>query len=526
MDDRITADVEVDELEQVNARLRKLINVDRRVISKKHTIQYIIYNSFKGIGINDYKGDFIEGVLNINLKELLPKANAILGIWDIADDFFVGSVIEKTRTRWGKFIPHMVFSAIPLAVITCIFWLLPQLLTQNMLADSMNMQKFITYVLIEMFIEFFSNFQSVAQSGYLSTITPYPADRRRLISVSSFISGLVGNIPSIGIQLYFDMIRNNIIKPPVGFTQAQTQRLAMRKLGPAAAIISGIVIFWYASTARERVNQNIERPKILTNLKTVLKYKPVRMYIISNALGSFNSGFSTNDYYKQVLNWSTFETVAGIPSFFFKPIGYTQYNKLATKLPTRTLFVFGRCFAKALYIPVFLCGMFLKDKNGKHFFTKRTPMIIMTAIWECVYAALEGIRIVSGNEIYNECNDYIEWKSGQRNEAALSATNSFISKVLARANGILSLKIKSWIGYDQEAYMKVVEQPFRAQKGIFTLSTLVPAIIVILSIIPMRWYELDKDTRDLMYRELNERRTALAESITQSETSGEAATES
>lgn len=502
------------ELEQVNSELHTLVKADRRVISKKHTVEYMIYNAFKDIGINDYKNDFIEGVLNINMKVLQPKAQAILGVWDIVDDFIVGSIIEKTRTRWGKFVPHMAMWAIPLAAITCIFWLLPQMLPASMLENSMNMSKFAIYVVIEMMIELFGNFKNVAQSGYLSTITPYPSDRRRLISVTNFVSGLIGNIPSLGIQLYFDLIRNNIIKTPVGFTQSQMQRIAIRKLGPAAAIISGVVIFWYASKAKERVHQKIEKPKIIDSLKMVLRYRPVLMYMISNGLGSFDSGFSTNDYYKQVLNWSTFETVAGIPSVLFKPIGYSQYNKLASKMPTKNLFVVSQSFAKMLYIPLFFYGILFKDKKGNPFFKLRTPMIIVTALWECVYASFEGVKSVSNNEIYNECNDFIEWKSGCRNEAALSAASAFICKIPGRLNGIITPLIKSAIGYSQEAYMNVTAQPAKAQRGIFALSTIVPAIIILMSMIPMHWYDIDKDTRDRMYRELNERRAITAENIT------------
>ena len=45
------------------------------------------------------------------------------------------------------------------------------------------------------------------------------------------------------------------------------------------------------------------------------------------------------------------------------------------------------------------------------------------------------------------------------------------------------------------------------------MATLFPAIIVLTSMIPMFWFNIDKNTRDKMYRELNERRAAVAEMI-------------
>jgi len=56
------------------------------------------------------------------------------------------------------------------------------------------------------------------------------------------------------------------------------------------------------------------------------------------------------------------------------------------------------------------------------------------------------------------------------------------------------------------------------------MCTLITAIIVLSSMIPMFWYNVNKETRDRMYRELNERRVATAERINREhaeETAGE-----
>ena len=277
--------------------------------------------------------------------------------------------------------------------------------------------------------------------------------------------------------------------------------------------VSGIVIVWYSSIAKERVHQKIERPKLRDSLKFVLSHRPVLLYLISNALGSFGTGLTTNDYYRQVLNWTTFETVAGIPSFFFQPIGFAKYNKLASRYSTRSLYMVSQVFAKTFYIPLYFYGMFLKGKDGKQFFKNRWAMLPVTAIWEIIYATFWGVKSISANEIRNECNDYLEWKCGYRNEAMLSAASAFVCKIPARINGVLQPRYKDWIGYDQTAYTEGREQPDGAQKWIFAMATLIPAILVLSSMIPMFWYKLDRPTRDRMYRELNERRAAAAEAI-------------
>ena len=88
-------------------------------------------------------------------------------------------------------------------------------------------------------------------------------------------------------------------------------------------------------------------------------------------------------------------------------------------------------------------------------------------------------------------------------------------KIPARLNGVLQPRYKQWISYDQTAYTEGRQQPEKAQKWIFAMATIIPAFIVLSSMIPMFWYNINKDERDKMYRELNERRVKMAEKITQ-----------
>ena len=93
-----------DELEQVNAKLRELVDVDRRVISRKQTIGYMLFDGSNGFNIDGHKDLFTDSILKISFD--YQSINSVVGgVWDVVDDFIVSFVIEKTRTRWGKFIP-------------------------------------------------------------------------------------------------------------------------------------------------------------------------------------------------------------------------------------------------------------------------------------------------------------------------------------------------------------------------------------------------------------------------------------
>ncbi|MBR6781497.1 MAG: hypothetical protein IKM24_10855, partial [Clostridia bacterium] len=53
----------------------------------------------------------------------------------------------------------------------------------------------------------------------------------------------------------------------------------------------------------------------------------------------------------------------------------------------------------------------------------------------------------------------------------------------------------------------------KTQLYIFAMATIFPAIIIMVSMIPMFWYNLDKETRERMYYDLIKRRAEQAETV-------------
>ncbi len=499
--------------EEVAKHLRKMTKVDRRVVSRKETIGYMLFDGSAGFNIDGQKELFVDSILQIGLNKQ-SLFNTFAGIWDVVDDIIIGGIIEKTRTRWGKFVPYFFFTGLPFALLVSLYWLLPLFFSAEHVANPDYIPKFIAYIVLELLMETVGNFKAVATAGYLSTITPYPSDRRRLLAVTKYCNLFYAGLPNTIIEFLLDFITNGLIKAKPGRTSADMIKWTLVILGPFTGIVAGLVVMWYSTVAKERVHQSIEIPRIRDSLRVVFSNKPLLMYMFSNALGSFNTGIHTNNYYRWVLFMTTFETFAGIPSVAFQPLGFSKYNKLATKYSTKTLYMLGHTVPKMCYIPVYLYGMIFKDKEGKRFFQNRIPMLPITALWEIVFASFQGITSISGDEIRNECNDYIEWKTGCRNEATLSVASTILCKIPARLNNIITPKLKLWIGYDPTAYPEMRPQPEKTQRYIFAMCTIFPAVLSILTILPMFAYKIDKATRDKMYVELNERRSAIAEKIT------------
>ena len=97
---------------------------NRRYVDRKETIGFIMWDAAQSFNINLYSGRFITNVVGVDLG-LQAILGVINGVWDVVNDIFFGTIVDKTRTRWGKFRPYLLALAIPGFILTCLFWLKP-----------------------------------------------------------------------------------------------------------------------------------------------------------------------------------------------------------------------------------------------------------------------------------------------------------------------------------------------------------------------------------------------------------------
>ena len=117
---------------------------NRRYVGTKETVAYIVYDMSQSFNINTYSGRFVTNILQISLR-FQRIIDLINGIWDVVNDVLFGAIVDKTRTRWGKFKPYLVVLGVPGTIGTCLFWLLPLFFHGS---SSENILKFIVYLLL------------------------------------------------------------------------------------------------------------------------------------------------------------------------------------------------------------------------------------------------------------------------------------------------------------------------------------------------------------------------------------------
>ncbi len=477
---------------------------NRRYVGRKETVGFVLWDAAQSFNIDKYSDRFITNIVQVDLS-LQMIEQTINGIWDIVNDIFMGAMVDKTRTRWGKFRPYLLALAVPGLIGTCLYWLMPLIFTDR---TSMDITKFVFYVLLAFIREGIGTFQTIARNGLLSTITPHPVDRTRLITLANFASGTFGEkLPEQITTVILDIIDNSTFK-----TSKNTLYLTtFVGMGIFTTLVSSGMSMWFFMNSKERIMQSVESPDIMQGVKSIVNNKPILLITLSDFLGGFSIGGSKSDYYIDVLHFASMTMVTGIAAAPISPISYAYVPFLRRHFSSRFLYIGSNYISQILNFFVFFVGcigMNWKTKKGG-FYQNTVAMIIIMSVYELIWTLFYGTKSVIGTEMYNEAMDYCEWKNGYRTEAMTSVAKDIAAKVSSKVSSLVRTWLKKLIKYDQAAYVSGKEQSDSVKFYLFAMFTIIPAVTGLFGIIPMLFYDLDGKKKELMYAELLERRAAI-----------------
>lgn len=468
--------------------------MNRRYVGRNETAAYIAQDFADSFSIGKYGNRFIWDVVKIDFK-INGIVSLFTGAWDIINDTFISAIVDRTRTRWGKFRPYLIWMKIPLTLFGMLYWLMP-VFFPNTAAN--YLPKLIYYFAFTVINETAGTFMSISQTGLLSTITPNPEERVRLISQAKFFSRFLGEkMPEWIMGVLIDLINSQKIN--------MSLKTLFISMGSITSILSAAMTFWFYLSSRERVMQSVERPSVIAGLKAIINNKPLLLITLSSFLSGFGISQSRSDYYIDVLGQASLQTIVGIPAYPILNISYSFVSPLRKRFTSKKLWIAEDIWTDMCWLIVFGIGSI--DKN----FMKRKVMIPVMMIEEFVEMWVYGVRHVIPDELYNEAMDYCEWKNGYRVEAMTGVAKGLILKIQTVIMESVKSFILAKIGYVQG--LKIGTQSDSAKWWLFALGTGIPIITSAFGIIPKFFYPIDKEMRSQMYSELSARRKLIADEM-------------
>lgn len=484
---------------------------DRRYVGSKETFAYILDDIAQSFNIGKYDDVFKMNILKIDLV-LQSVTNGIISVWDIINDLFLATIVDKTRTRWGKFKPWLVVYAIPGVFLTVMYWALPAFMGTEGIGS--QIPRFALYLCLLVFKNLAESLIAIVRQGMTSTITPNIIDRTRLITSANLLSGFVEKAPEILMGLLIDIYINSPANQVLQTANPEAYQLGYNKMfiigGVITAVVSGLFALFYAFVAKERVMQTIDKPSVFGGIKSVVTNKPLLLITLSEFLSAFSLNSGTNLYYIEVLNLASMSTIVGIPGAVVSPISYSYVPWARSKFSTKALWIAGSHVDSVLMLGVYLAGKFIKV-GGKNGYESLAVMIPAFMLRETIWMFFWGIRKVIPEEMRNEAIDYGEWKNGFRSEGMTGVAKGLITKMVNSVKGVVQPLLFKAFGYDNTKNQGA--QTPEARYALFFMCTLLPVVTGILSIIPQLFYDLQGEKRERMYLELRERRKAIAAEV-------------
>lgn len=456
-------------------------------VGTKESIAYLLNDVSNTFNIGAYSERYIWDVVKIDFT-VSAVVNLFTSAWDIINDLFLSTLVDNTRTRLGKFRPYLLTLQIPLTLLGSLYWMLPVFFPNT---SATFIPKLIFYFAFNIIQETAGTAMGLAKGGYMSTITPNPNERVRLITLAELLSGYLGeDMPRYIFGALYDLINNGKLD-----MQLSTLFITM---GLGCSLISSAMTMYFFFASKERVPQSIERPNVKEGLKAIVTNYPVLLMCLSDFLGGFAIGSGENNYFIDVFGMYSLITIANAPSALNGSISYAFVGPLRRRFSSKALWVGADIFGDVLSIGYFLFGIINKN------YTKMIPMTIALAVREFIGKWAFGVNKVINADLWNEAMDYCEWKNGYRMEATTSVAKGLVLKIQGSLMGSVRSLVMKKIGYVQG--LEIGTQSDRTKFWAFALCSAVPMVTGALGIIPKFLWPLTRSKRNQMYKDLAVRR--------------------
>lgn len=482
----------------------------RNYVKKNEWMAYAVGALGQGMvyGImSSYISDFYLNVLK-ETPIFVLMLMLLARIWDAINDPIMGYIMDHANPKHGKMRTYLLFTPIPVAILTFFLFYAPDLsTTQKMIYAG------VTYVAWGMIY----TSSDVPFWSLPNAMTPNADERGSIISKARTFNGVGSAIP---MAMFMAL---GFILPKLNLSGTELEKTKYTVMALVCSVIGNILFVRVYFKTKERVNIPIPKKREKGqpgSLKLIFTCKPLMltaaMGILSAARYMFQAGavhVARYSFYigkdpsgltgkeleaalqSNISSVSTIMSVASAIGMFGAMIAVTPLIK---RFSYKQIIIVSALIGAASSLAMWFVGY---DN-----FWVCVPLLLISTI-PC------GTINVCAFAMVGDCLDYMELKTGVRLTGMGSAIQSFVTKF---GNAIAtSAIILMYIIVDLDVSTisaKVTANPLEmdasVRTGIFSVISLIPAISLLLCIIPMFFYKINGKYREQMEKELAEQRAA------------------
>lgn len=423
------------------------------------------------------------------------------GLWDAVNDPMIGSFVDKTRTGYGKLRPWLIITPLPFAMLTVLLFGGPSFMNGVTSAGVKIAYMYVSYILWELCF----TFADVPFNGMTTAVSPLPQDRTRVISFSTFISGIVAGASQTLLLSLMDASEKGVWNVSL--------RTVFLIVGVISALFGGGLFSLAGIFTKERVVQSARQPSIIEGFRVLIHNKPLILIVLSNMLMSTGGLYNvfTTYYFAEVVQLNSLKLLIDIPGGAVGIGTYPFIPAIKRKFDNKQLMIIHFFAKAAIGIICFFAG-FRQYANK----VVAVPILMLLNI---VISIVHTVRNIISTEMIGDTIDYMELKTGERNEGVSFAVSSFFSKLTGSVSNSIATAVLPVIGltYNTVDGEQVAVKGEKTDFYIWMFYVLVPQLLNFLGIIPFFWYNLTGKRLEDIRAQLAQRRMRMLDEISQKE---------
>lgn len=444
--------------------------------------------------LNSYQAEFDGSILGVNVS-VVAVLILIAKIVSAVADPVVGNLVDRSKSKHGKFKSMILYSIIPLLVMTAVIFIDVPFKSNTMLT---YVWIFVTYLIWSIAM----TMGDVPSQGIASVLTPNPDERTNVVSISNTFKQVGFSACVVIVPIVCLIIPGG--SQVFGFEgDTDIPMIAPEYLGTAilTAVLGCALFALIPLINKERVtNTSTEKTTAKDMMNALKNNKPFMLVIISYFLG-FGRQMAMGIQVQAatvILGSQNLVAVLGIVTAVGSMISMALCPLLIKKLDEKKAYIILSVYGFAASIFSFVIG---------HFWFQSPDNMVLTVMF---YASLFLIGLQFGAVtlmpmiMTADAVDYYEYETGKRMEGACYSILTLTIKVCLALGTAVGLIFVQQSGY----YDGLTTGTFTTNTKdiIFFAYTALPGILALLSIIPMFKYDICGEKKAKISAALAERR--------------------
>ncbi len=394
-------------------------------------------------------------------------------VFDAFNDPIMGSVVDKTRTKWGKCRPYLKWMAFPIGIMT-ILCFLPIFNAEAVYNGTQTTIAFTTIAVIYVLWSVVYTIADVPYWGLSTCLTNNTVTRGNILTVARMFCTVGAGIVTVFLPMITgaltakfkytaddlaiimadkaEAIANMVANQGISAEEAANTFVGTVKLGSEISnadtlkwtyfiaaivlVVAAIPMFFYGfKNTKERFTSDETPPSFGHNLKLLFKNKELLLIVLSGVLGgarmvySYTGGLYFAKYILQNEGLYGIITLLVVPGGLVASILVPWMSKKFTK--------------KWSYIAVHIFGGIVMAVM--YFVGYDAPWkLVIGAIGLVLLGIPQGVNNIITYAMIGDTVDYLEWKTGERGEGICFAMQTLINKIgmaVGAFIGVLSMSI-------------------------------------------------------------------------------------